>query len=161
MTAGFFKTSFSFDYSEWKVLWCRFAHDLSATCGSLAAVVFPHQVWWYLIKFERWNPVSGVALVSENPCNHMWKHLCVCDFDTVHFSRECAFLFIYIYFFKVAVTDIVYASSLCYVCLQMTICFTFRRAKWKESCGTSEMGSLKMQFVSGEVSCACSTVVLR
>lgn len=126
MTAGFFKTSFSFDYSEWKVLWCRFAHDLSATCGSLAAVVFPHQVWWYLIKSERWNPVSGVALVSENPCNHMWKHLCVCDFDTVHFSRECAFLFIYIYFFKVAVTDIVYASSLRYVCLQMTICFTFR-----------------------------------
>lgn len=82
------------------MLWCRFAHNLSATCGSLVAVVFPHQVWWYLIKFERWNPLSGVALVSENPCNHMWKHLCVCDFDTVHFGRECAFLFILFFFFK-------------------------------------------------------------
>lgn len=87
--------------------------------------------------------------------------MCVCATLILYISVGSVPFYLYIYFFKVAVTDIVYASSLCYVCLQMTICFTFRRAKWKESCGTSEMGSLKMQFVSGEVSCACSTVVLR
>lgn len=134
-----------------------FIRDMRIVSGSglpSSSLVIFNQVWE--VKSRFWSRFGQWESLQSHVETSVRVRLWYCTFQ----SGVCLFIYIYIFLKLQSLILFTHQAYVMYV-YRWPSALRFGRAKWKESCGTSEMGSFKMQFVSGEVSCACSTVVLR